>query len=85
MIEGRSVDKHHLVPKTYGGTDIQLVHRVCHGKIHHALDEKDLRDHYHTWGRLKEHTEIKKFIRWVKKKDPEYYTHHKDTAARKKR
>lgn len=82
LVPGPSIDAHHLIPRTYKGTETVTVHRVCHGKIHAVLSEKDLRDHYHTMARLRGHPEIAKFIRWVRKKHPEFTDGH---ARRKRR
>ena len=37
-----NVDKHHLVPKTRGGKDKFLIHKICHRKIHATFTEKEL-------------------------------------------
>jgi len=34
LIRGDSVDEHHLIPKSQGGRDKYLIHKVCHQKIH---------------------------------------------------
>jgi hypothetical protein len=88
MVEGPSLDKHHLVPKSRKGKDPELVHIVCHGKIHSTFDENTLAREYNTWEALKAHPEIKKYIKWVQKKfarDPEFVDRHKDTRDRKRR
>jgi len=88
MVEGPSLDKHHLVPKSRKGKEAELVHIVCHRKIHSTLDENTLAKEYNTWEILKAHPEIKKYIKWVQKKfarDPEFVDRHKDTRDRKRR
>ena len=70
MVSGPSVNLHHLIPRTYKGTDTVALHRICHSKIHSVLSEKELRDHYHTIDRLRSHPEIARFIRWVARKPP---------------
>lgn len=72
MIEGPSLNRHHLVPRTFGGKEAVWMHRICHGKIHSVLTERELYAHYHTIERLLAHEEIDKFVRWVRRKDPEY-------------
>jgi hypothetical protein len=74
MVEGRSVDLHHLIPKTFKGEVTILIHRVCHTKIHSLLTERELLNHYHTVERLKSHPEMEKFIRWLQGKPPEFKT-----------
>ena len=88
MVEGPSLDKHHLVPKSRKGKEAELVHIVCHRKIHSTFDESTLAREYNTWESLKSHPEIKKYIKWVQKKfarDPEFVDRHKDTRDRKRR
>lgn len=74
LIPGKSVNAHHLIPKLKGGKDAYPVHKVCHAKIHATWDESQLRDEYNTWEKIREAPEMQTFIRWVRKKDPEYYS-----------
>lgn len=83
MIPGKSIDEHHLIPKTFGGKETILLHRICHTKIHTCLSEREMQHYYHTIERLLEHEEIQKFVRWVSKKDPEFYIKNKDTKERR--
>lgn len=85
LIDGPSVDGHHLVPKTFGGKEVVILHKVCHHKIHSVFTERELLHDYNTIERLLQHEEIQKFVRWVRKKDPEYYDHSKDTNTRNRR
>lgn len=50
-----------------------MMHKICHSKIHAVLDEGELKRYYHTIERLQEQEEIAKFIKWVRKKEPEFY------------
>jgi hypothetical protein len=79
MVPGRSVNEHHLKPKTYKGTETVTLHVVCHTKIHSVFTEQELYQHYHTIDRLRGHPEIAKFIRWIAKKDPEFRTRNEAT------
>ncbi len=85
LITGKSINEHHLIPKTYKGTETIVLHVVCHTKIHSVFSEKELLQHYHTPERLREHTEIEKFISWVKNKDPEFRDCNKPTRMRQAR
>lgn len=80
-----NVDKHHLVPKTHGGKEKHLVHRVCHRKIHATFTEKELEKRYHTWAELREHDEIKKFVVWVQRKEPGFYDGSNETTDRNRK
>ena len=84
MIEGDSVNEHHFTPKCKGGKEKTPLHRICHTKIHSLFSESELANYYNTPERLKEHEDIQKFIKWVSKKDPEFYESSKK-ANRKKR
>lgn len=84
MIEGPSVDLHHLIPKTYKGTETILIHRICHTKIHSLFTEKELQQHFNTVERLRDNPEMEAFIRWVKSKDP-LFRDKNETAKRKGR
>ncbi|HYI72625.1 MAG TPA: HNH endonuclease [Skermanella sp.] len=74
---GPSVNLHHLVPRTYKGTETVALHRICHSKIHAVLSEKELRDHFHTIDRLRSHPEIARFIKWVARKPPTFTDKHR--------
>ena len=80
-----SIDEHHLIPKTFGGKEKFPLHKICHRKIHATFTERELLNFYNTWERIKGHPEIQKFISWVKKKPPEFYSGSKETEIRKKK
>ena len=83
MIPGKSIDEHHLIPKTFKGTETVVLHRICHRKLHTVFSEREMLNYYHTIERLIEHEEIQKFIKWVKNKGPEFYVKNKDTRTRR--
>lgn len=76
LVDGPSVNEHHLVPRSHRGRDKVRMHRVCHNKIHSVFSEKELARYYHTWERLLENEEIARFVEWVRKKDPAWYDRH---------
>jgi len=82
---GNVYDKHHLKPKTFGGTETIYLHKICHRKIHSVFTERELDKYYHTIERLLEHDDIVKFIKWVSKKDPDFYLKTKDTNQRRRK
>lgn len=85
MFAGKSVNEHHLIPKSLKGRETITLHRICHSKIHSILTERELFTHYHTIERLTGHPEMEKFIKWVRKKEPEYVGRNRWTNDRKKR
>ncbi|HEU4471622.1 MAG TPA: HNH endonuclease [Flavisolibacter sp.] len=68
-------NRHHLLPISKGGagTPTVLMHKICHDKIHTVFTENELKRFYHTIDRLKQHEEIARFIKWVSKKEPQFY------------
>ncbi len=76
-------NRHHLLPLSKGGkgTTTILLHKICHDKIHAVFTEMELKRYYHTIERLQGHEEIAAFIKWVSRKEPEYY----DKSLRMKR
>lgn len=73
MIEGPSIDRHHFLPKCRGGRETEYVHKICHRKIHATFTEKELEKKYNNPELVKSHPEIQKFIKWVSKKEPDFY------------
>lgn len=69
-------DEHHLIPKSRGGayTDKIKIHRICHDKIHSIWTENELAAYYNTPERMLVNEDLQKFIKWVSKKDPTFYT-----------
>ena len=59
IVPGPSADEHHLVPRSEGGRDKMLVHRICHRKIHATFSEKELARDYASWEALRESVEYK--------------------------
>lgn len=74
--------RHHLIPPSKGGRDTPTVpmHKICQAKVHAVFTETELKNYYHTVDRLKEHEDIIKFIKWVSKKELEFF----DTTMKKK-
>jgi hypothetical protein len=77
-----NVDEHHLIPKTFKGKEKYRVHRICHTKLHSVFTERELLHYYHTFERIREHSEMQKFIKWVQNKDPGFYDKNKETRVR---
>ena len=82
---GTRWDKHHLKPKSLGGKEVVAIHKICHNKIHSVFTERELIKYYHTIERLLENEDIQKFVKWVSKKDPDFYEKTKDSNIRKRK
>lgn len=76
------VQEHHLIPKTFKGKLTVPLHAICHQKIHATFSERELHHYYHTPDRLRQHSEIQRFIKWVSKKPIDYYDKNDDTKDR---
>jgi hypothetical protein len=73
MIEGGSVDRHHFVPRSEGGRVAVPLHRICHRKIHSLWSERELATRFSTPEAIREHPEMKRFVRWLAGKPPEFW------------
>lgn len=82
---GGVVQAHHLIPKTFKGSETVDIHKMCHQKIHATFSERELQKYYHTPERILEHAEIVKFVRWVSKKSVDFYDKNDDTKGRKRK
>jgi hypothetical protein len=91
--EGGEMQYHHLKPVTFrtrtkevhDEDNLVLLHKQCHSKIHATFSEGELLKHYHTIDRLLEHEEIQKFVKWIQKYPPEFYSKNKQTNERKRK
>ncbi|MEM9887832.1 MAG: HNH endonuclease [Bacteroidota bacterium] len=74
-----NISKHHLVPKSKGGTfgETVLLHNICHQKIHSVFTEKELKEDYNSVAKLRAHEQINKFVKWVRKKEIGFYEKNK--------
>lgn len=79
---GVALTRHHLIPQARHNkartkrhfsresmkSDIAMLCRPCHSQIHRLFDNHELSSYYHTTARLKSHSEVQKFVQWIKKK-----------------
>jgi hypothetical protein len=74
--------RHRLIPPSKGGKDSPTVqmHKICQAKVHAVFSETEQKNYYHTVERLLENEEIIKFVKWVSKKDLEFF----DTTIKRK-
>jgi hypothetical protein len=78
-------NKHHLFPVSKGGknTPTILLHKICHDKIHAVFTENELKKQYNTIERLQQQDEMAIFIKWVRKKEPQFYDKSVKTKRRR--
>ena len=73
-------DLHHLVPKSKGGRQTELLHRVCHRQVHALLTEAELARQYATVEALLQHPELQAFLAWVKTKPADFFVSTRKSA-----
>jgi hypothetical protein len=78
-------NEHHLIPRTFKGTEVVNVHRICHNQLHALWSEREMLNYYHTVERMLSDERLQKFVAWVKKKPIDFYQKTKDSNERKKR
>jgi hypothetical protein len=66
-------DAHHLVPKSRGGVQTAWLHRICHRQLHALFSETELARDYHDVDALRQHTEMARFLDWVRRKPDEFF------------
>lgn len=91
--KGGEMQSHHLLPRTFRTRTTSVhdkenrvdIHKVCHQKIHATFSEQELFQYYHTVERIREHDEMQKFIKWVRKKPADFYNKNNETQSRKRK
>ncbi len=84
MWEGRSVDRHHWVPRRHGGRVASSVHLVCHRMIHRVFSDRELALAYRDAESLRRHPDVVRFIAWVRRKPPDYVDWPKSPRRRRR-
>lgn len=78
MVPGPSVDEHHWVPKSEGGRETALLHKVCHRALHARFTERELAEGYCSPEAVRADPEMARFLRWVRKRPADYLDWPKD-------
>jgi hypothetical protein len=65
--EKHLTERHHPVPVAKGGKSAEVVCIDCGDQIHQLFSNNELRDRYNTMDKLKAHSDVQKWIRWVRK------------------
>ncbi|MFW2177532.1 MULTISPECIES: HNH endonuclease [unclassified Moraxella] len=74
--------RHHLIPQSRHNkartkkefsrdemkNEIAMLCTACHAQVHEVFSNQELSSYYHTVERLASHTDMEKFINWVKKR-----------------
>lgn len=73
-------DAHHLVPRSQGGRETVILHRICHRQIHALLSESELAREYATPQALLRHPQVQAFVQWVCRKPDDFFERSRKTA-----
>jgi hypothetical protein len=76
-------DAHHFVPKSRGGRETTVLHRICHRQVHALFGEAELARDYATPEALRAHPEMARFIDWVRGKPPDFMERARKSARRR--
>ena len=66
-------DLHHLVPKSQGGRETAVFHRICHRQLHALFSEKQLAQQFSTVEALLADDQVRGFVEWVKTRPNGFY------------
>lgn len=78
-------DAHHLIPKSRGGDQTVLLHRICHRQIHALFTETELARSYYQIEALRQHAELAKFVAWVQRKPDDFFERTRKSQRLKSR
>ena len=68
--ERRELTKHHLVPKSRGGRETELICRPCHAQIHAVYTEKELEREFDSLEALRAAPKLASWMRFIRKRKP---------------
>lgn len=87
LIAGNSINDHHFIPKSKGGKnhDKITLHKVCHDFLHRRFTEKELSKEYNSPDKCLTDEAVQKFVKWLKKKDPEFVDSVKTSNRKRKK
>lgn len=78
-------DAHHLVPKSQGGRETVVLHRICHRQVHALFTEVELARHYRSVEALLTHPAVARFVAWVQRKPPDFFERTRKSAQLRRR
>jgi hypothetical protein len=78
---GKTIVWHHPVPKSRGGRDVVPMHPICQQTLMANFTNSELQRHGHDVDALLASPNVRKFVDWIAKKDPDFTA----TTAKKQR
>ena len=76
-------DAHHFIPKSRGGRETRLLHRICHRQIHALYTETELARQFNTAEALLAQPDMQKFVAWVRNKPADFFEKSRKSAMRR--
>lgn len=76
-------DAHHLVPRSQGGVETVMLHRICHRQIHALFTEQELAKQFSTVAALRAHPSLARFLAWVATRPPSFHERVRGSARRR--
>jgi hypothetical protein len=80
-LTGKTIVWHHPVPKSRGGRDVVPMHPICQQTLIANFTNSELQRHGMDVAGLLDNPNVRKFVDWVAKKDPDFTA----TTAKKQR
>jgi hypothetical protein len=78
---GKTIVWHHPIPKSRGGRDVVPMHPICQQTLIINFTNSELQRHAMDVDALLANPNMRKFVNWVAKKDPDFTA----TTAKKQR
>lgn len=69
---GKTIVWHHPVPKSRGGRDVVPMHPICQQTLTANFTNSELQRHGMEVAGLLDNANVRKFVDWVAKKDPDF-------------
>ncbi len=69
---GKTIVWHHPVPKSRGGRDVVPMHGICQNTLTANFTNSELQRYGLDVDLLLAHPNVRKFVDWVAKKDPDF-------------
>jgi hypothetical protein len=69
---GKTIVWHHPVPKSRGGRDVVTMHPICQQTLIANFSNSELQRHAMDVEALLANPNVRKFVDWVAKKDPDF-------------
>lgn len=62
-------EKHHVIPKSKGGKDYEMVCAPCGDQVHLLFTNKELKTSFNTIEKLKSDERVQKWIKFISKRN----------------